>query len=205
MTADGGEQYNPILFASPADWISPGRGPDEEYKLDPPAADGSKVVVSDTDHLWGHGGVYPWAWKSFLRGLNVLFMDPWQPVPGSTRPGYAPDRLNVRNFPDWGLLRANLGYTRRYARRLDLNRTLPHAELSSSKFCLAEPGKAYLVYIPQDAQVVVDLTETQGALAVEWFKPQSGEITLDDPIQGGAKRRLVSPLGMDVVLFLYGS
>jgi hypothetical protein len=205
MTADGGEQYNPILFASPADWISPGRGPNQEYKYDPPAADGSKVVVSDTDHLWGHGGTYPWVWKSFLRGLNVLFMDPWQPVPGHTRKGYAPDRLNERNFPDWGVLRANLGYTQRYAHRLDLNRTVPHGELSSSAYCLADPGRAYLVYVPDDAQVVVDLSEAQGRLAVEWFKPQTGEVTLDDPIHGGGKQRLVSPLGMDVVLFLYTS
>lgn len=203
MTADGGEQYNPILFASPADWISPGRGPNHEFKYDPPAADGSKVVVTDTDHLWGHGGTYTWAWKSFLRGLNVLFMDPWQPVPGRTRAGYAPDRLNERNFPDWGPLRANLGYIRRFARRLDLNKVIPQDELASSRYCLADPGKAYLVYVPEDAQLTVDLKDARAPLNVEWFSPRTGEITLDDPVPPGNQARLVSPLGMDVVLYLY--
>jgi hypothetical protein len=203
MTAEGGTQYNPILFDSPADWISPGRGPDQEYKYNPPPADGSKVILTDTDHLWGHGGNYPWAWKSFLRGLNVLFMDPWEPVPGHTRPGYAQDRLNTRNYPDWGLLRANLGYLQRYARRLDLNCSLPHGELSSSGFCLAEPGKKYLVYIPDDAQVVVDLSQVDGPLEVEWFSPRTGELSYDAPVMGGKNVHFNSPFGMDVVLFLY--
>ena len=203
MTAEGGNQYNPILFASPADWISPGRGPDQEYKYDPPASDGSKVIVSDTDHLWGHGGNYPWAWKSFLRGLNVLFMDPWQPVPGHTRRGYAADRLNQRDYPDWGLLRANLGHIRKYVTRLDLNRMLPHGELASSNYCLADPGSAYLVYVPDDAQVNVDLSAASHPLKVEWFYPRTGEVTVDEPVPGGVLQHFNSPFGMDVVLFLY--
>ena len=203
MTAEGGGQHNPILFDSPADWISPGFGPDEEYKYNPPAADGSKVILADTDHLWGHGGNYAWAWKSFLRGLNVLFMDPWEPVPGTTQPTYAQDRLNTRNFSDWGLLRANLGHIRRFAMRRDLNRALPHGELASARFCLAEPGKTYLVYIPDDAQVDVDLSQAQGPFEIEWFSPRSGEITQDGEVGGGRKVHFVSPFGMDVVLFLY--
>jgi hypothetical protein len=196
------------LFQSPAEWISPGRGPNSEYKYNPPAADGSKVILTDTDHLWGHGGNYPWAWKSFLRGLNPLFMDPWGPVPGNTRPGYPSNELNSRHYPDWALLRANLGHTRRYAERLDLNRTLPHNELASSHYCLADPGTAYLIYVPDDAQVVVDFSnvqgsDAQGALAVEWFNPRSGECVQDKAIMGGRRHNFVSPFGMDVVLFLY--
>jgi hypothetical protein len=130
-------------------------------------------------------------------------MDPWEPVPGSTRPGYANNELNVRHYPDWALLRANLGHTRRYAQRVDLNRTLPHNELSSSHFCLAEPGKAYLVYVPDDGQVVVDLRDAQGPLAIEWFSPRTGECVQDAAVMGGRQVRLVSPFGMDVVLFLF--
>jgi hypothetical protein len=179
------------LFASPAEWISPGRGPEQVYKYNPPAADGTKVILTDTDHLWGHGGNYPWAWKSFLRGMNPLFMDPWEPVPGRTRAGYANNELNVRHYPDWALLRANLGHTRRYAQRLDLNRTLPHNELASSRYCLAEPGVAYLVYVPDDAQVMVDLSGAQGTFAVEWFSPRSGE-TVQMCLSPGAKTTALS-------------
>lgn len=37
------------LFNSPADWISPDNM--GGYRVDPPAADGGKVLISDTDHL----------------------------------------------------------------------------------------------------------------------------------------------------------
>ena len=66
---------NQTLFDSPADWISP--NPEGGYRDNPPAADGSKVILTDTDHLWGIGGNQAWVWKSFLRGLNPIFMDPY--------------------------------------------------------------------------------------------------------------------------------
>jgi len=52
-----------------------------------------------------------------------------------------------------------------------------------------------------EEQKSIDIPDTR--LAVEWFCPRTGELTLDDPIQGGRKRHFVSPLGSDVVLFLY--
>jgi len=83
-------QFNVELFDSPADWISPAKEPQdwlypgttfmEDYQNDPPAADGRKVILNDTDHLWGHGGNPKWVWKSFTRGLNPIFMDPWWPL-----------------------------------------------------------------------------------------------------------------------------
>ena len=69
---------NTPLFESPADWISPGY--EEEYYVDPwytgpPASDGTKVVISDTDHYASGLGDALWAWKSFLRGHNSILMD----------------------------------------------------------------------------------------------------------------------------------
>ena len=61
-------QTNQDLFDSPADWISP--NPQlypwkygdsivvSSYKTDPPQSDGKKIILTDTDHLWGHGGNY---------------------------------------------------------------------------------------------------------------------------------------------------
>ena len=70
----GGE--NTDLFDSPADWISPNSTRKDDYCENPPAGDGRKVIISDTDHLWGVGGDRAWVWKSFTRGLNPIFMDP---------------------------------------------------------------------------------------------------------------------------------
>ena len=52
--ADQAHRQRPAL-RSPADWISPGfddgEAPfDSRWRHDPPANDGSKVVISDTDH-----------------------------------------------------------------------------------------------------------------------------------------------------------
>jgi hypothetical protein len=71
---------NDPLWASPADWISPGfdDGPmpgDSRWRHDPPAGDGTKVVLSDTDHYAPMGSDALWAWKSFLRGHNPLLYD----------------------------------------------------------------------------------------------------------------------------------
>ncbi len=56
ITAEGGNQDNAELFATCADWISPSNGRLFEYRYNPPPADGTKVILTDTDHLWGHGG-----------------------------------------------------------------------------------------------------------------------------------------------------
>ena len=68
---------NAALFDSPADWISPNTGdPQQSYLENPQANPGGKVIVNDTDHLCGHNcGDAVWVWKSFCRGLNVLFME----------------------------------------------------------------------------------------------------------------------------------
>jgi len=55
---------NATLYSSPADWISPNPGDAEEsYRENPSAAHTGKVIINDTDHLWGHtGGDAVWVW-----------------------------------------------------------------------------------------------------------------------------------------------
>src|SRR4030095_9916752 len=53
----GGSISNAPLYSSPADWVSPWDGNDVEgYVTHPPASSGAKVIIPDTDHLWGNGG-----------------------------------------------------------------------------------------------------------------------------------------------------
>ena len=115
---------NRTLFDSPADWISP--NPDGGYRDNPPAADGSKVIVSDTDHLWGIGGNRAWVWKSFLRGLNPIFMDPYDGLV-----------LGKRFDPKWDPIRKSMGDARRLADRVDLAAMTPQNKLASTGYCLA--------------------------------------------------------------------
>jgi uncharacterized protein DUF4038/collagenase-like protein with putative collagen-binding domain len=187
MTAfDSGRQGSTTaLLAGPADWISPQNdGTGGDYAADPPAADGRKVMLTDTDHIFGTGGDEKWVWKSFARGLNPIFMD------------------SIED-PRWEPARRAMGQTLKLAERIDLASMVPHSELASSAYCLADPGKEYLVYLPDGGEVTVDLTATTGTLAVEWMHPIEGTVTPAPTITGGARRGLTAPLSGDAVLHLY--
>jgi hypothetical protein len=191
----GGQNW--MVFNSPADWVSPNPTPEEPYKDDPPPADGRKVVVSDTDHLWGHGGTQAWVWKSFTRGLNTLLMDPWEPLKGSDL-----HDNNYRDHPTWEPIRRSIGYARAYADRMDLLPMVPRGDLSSTRYCLANPGREYLVYQPDAGPFRVDLTDAPGAFSVEWFDPTAGSASAGTPVNGGAVIAFSAPFQGDAVLYL---
>ena len=181
---------NRTLFDSPADWISP--NPEGGYRDDPPAADGSKVIITDTDHLWGIGGNQAWVWRSFMRGLNPIFMDPYD---GSVlRKSFTEQQAEP--------IRKSMGDTRRFARQLNLARMVPRGDLVSSGYCLAESRRAYLVYLPSGETVAVDMTRANGTFGVQWFHPGSGKAEMADAIEGGTRREFVSPFGADDAVLL---
>ena len=180
---------NRVLFDSPADWISP--NPDGGYRDDPPAADGGKVILTDTDHLWGIGGNQAWVWRSFLRGLNPLFMDPYD---GSI--------LGKPFDPQWEPIRRNLGYARQIAESMPLAAMVPHNDLASTRYCLARPGSEYLVYLPEGGEVTVDLTKLKARATPRWFDPTHGKYQVAPAIQGGASKLFRSPLPGDAVLHI---
>ncbi len=165
---------NRTLFDSPADWISPNS--EGGYRDNPPAADGSKVIINDTDHLWGIGGNPGWAWKSFLRGMNPIFMDPYE------------GKILKQDYDvKWAdTLRRNLGYAREYAQKMDLIHMTPQGELSSSGYCLAGKGKEYLVYNPKDSAVNVNLRGFPVNFQVEWLNPDTGDNIEKGIIKGGS-------------------
>jgi len=113
-----------------------------------------------------------------------------------------PPTLNRRDYPDWEPLRRNLGATRRLADRIDLATMQPRPDLAASTFCLADPGRAYVVYVPDDAQVIVDLSDATGEFAAQWFSPISGQWQDAPIVTGGSQVNLVSPFGLDGVLHL---
>jgi hypothetical protein len=157
---------NQTLFDSPADWISP--NPEGGYRDDPPAADGRKVIVNDTDHLWGIGGSPDWAWKSFLRGHNVLFMDPYDGV-----------TFGAGEVSKWEPLRRAVGQTRFWAGRINLAAMTPQPELASTGYCLADLNSSrpeLLVYVPEPGPVRVNLQSVDRRLRIEIFETESGRL-----------------------------
>jgi len=183
---------NQTLFDSPADWVSP--NPEGGYRDNPPAADGRMVVITDTDHLWGIGGNAGWMWKSFFRGLNPIFMDCYD------------GKVLVKNFDlEWAEpMRRSMGHALNLSQRVDLASMRPRPDLASSKYCLADAGREYLVYIPEAKEVTLDLSGPAASYEVEWFNPVTGKMQTKEPVRGGGgKVRFVSPLtSKDAVLYL---
>jgi hypothetical protein len=186
---------NERLWESQAQIVSPGKKwigdpPQVPLRNDPPATDGSKVVMLDTDHLWGCGGDPAWVFKAFMRGYHPIYMDPWQAGGACGKP----DKQ----------MRRNLGYALRYADRVDLARMTPHDDLASSRFCLASPGREYLAYVPHGGSIDIDLRDANAAatFSIEWFLPASGETRASGTIMGGAWRSLRSPGSADALLWL---
>ena len=193
---------NADLFASAAEWISPNSG-DGTYLFDPPVTDGSKVIISDTDHLCGVCGNREWIWKSFTRGYNVIFMD----VYDGTGYGVGADGFDP-NDPTFVSNRKNMGYTLSYARRMNLTAMTPVPNMASTGFVLANPSgpKAeYLVYLPTGGDVTVDLSGTSGNLTVEWFNPENGSRGVYGTVVAGGNLTFTAPFNGDAVLYLYST
>jgi hypothetical protein len=155
---------NDPLWAGPAEWVSPGMDdaavPGESRWLsDPPANDGTKVVISDNDHYSPFEVDALWAWKSMLRGHNPILydlgivtgFDPAAPPYAALEP--------ARNA---------IGDTRMLAARVDLASMEPRGHVASTGFALANPGVEYLVLQPDDdAEFTVAIEP--GSYAAAWY------------------------------------
>jgi Chitobiase/beta-hexosaminidase C-terminal domain/Family of unknown function (DUF6298)/Putative collagen-binding domain of a collagenase len=169
------------LLASPADWILlPGT------ETNPPLAAGSKVIFSDMDtKLLGGTTSYPMVWKSFMRGFNPIYLESDLLNPSADE--------NVRN---------SMGYTLKYSQLVDLSSMSPSSESCSSGYCLINPGREYLVYLPTGGTVRVDLSAAGGSFVASWFSPTTGRTTSGGTVSAGIPILFTSPIDEDAVLFL---
>jgi hypothetical protein len=189
LTGHGAERLASML-ASPAQWISPGRA--DGYGDDPPAWDGKKVSLLDTDHIWGVGGSAAWVWKAVLRGHNPIFMDPYDGLV-----------LGTPGDPQFEPIRRAMGQARRLAERANLAALQPHDEVASSGYCLANPGEEYVAFLPDGGKMTLNLTDATGALAAEWTHPVEGRVIDAGTALGGSQRSFEAPDKGNWVLRLF--
>lgn len=179
------------LFNSPADWISPGYLPKEDYRNNPPASDGRKVIILDTDHLWGVGGDRAWVWKSFLRGYNPIHMDDLSADP---------KKEDVRKAMEQTLI---------YANKMNLISMFPHNDLSSTTYCLANPGSEYLIYKPMSRNPLKHFFMVNlkgGTYRYEWFNPGRGVVVSTGSLTVADGNKLfIPPFVGDAVLYIYSN
>jgi hypothetical protein len=185
---------NNALKASSADWISPFGGNNlDGYMDNPPAANGSKVIITDTDHIWGEGGDRKWVWKSFTRGLNTIFMDRIASLTHHSAGEISGTDENTR---------FNMGDTLTYANKMALVEMTPQNALSSTTYCLAKPGSEYLVY-GLGGSFTVNLGS--GSYSVEWRNPATRVTSTAAAVTGGRVATFTPPFSGDAVLYLRSS
>lgn len=183
---------NQTLLDSPADWISP--NPEGGYRDNPPAGDGRKVIVSDTDHLWGIGGNRAWLWKSVTRGLNPIFMDPYDGVV-----------LGQRFDSKFEAIRRDMGDALRFSQRMNLTRCKPLPDLANTRYCLANPGQQYLIY-QSEAGKAVTLTLKPGSYAFEWLDLRDRRTITGKAVATAAEQRIFPcPVEGESILYVYSA
>jgi hypothetical protein len=214
MSAPGGPYESPVfkpwleakrIFASPADWVAPpyakNNGDYYSYSIEggqwppTPMADGSKVILLDSDHVKpGEGSLFEgsidWVWKSFTRGISPFVLDIF----------YDPSDPSLDDVYD------ALGCIRSVAGDVEFLTLDPTKTVASSEFCLYRPGTAdaeYIVFLPSGGSVTVDLSESAGPMSVEWIDPETCARTAGSPVTAGSSSEMfTSPLSGASVLYL---
>lgn len=208
-----------ILYNSNAYWVAPASriSPAESCGTGKPHC---KVNINDSDHsYWEIWNDTPqqnrnYAWENFMRGNQVLFMDPYLLYyPREDRNLCASPTNGICRAPDkrWDNFRNNLGYIRRYSRKLNLLNVTPQGDLSSTGYCLAQTppaGAEYLVYAPSGGTFTVDLAAMPASrtLRSEWLNPATGQAIAGKTIPAGSSAQAFTPpFSGDAVLYLVDS
>lgn len=182
-----------VLLASSADWISPGA---RSFMDKPPASDGAKIVIADSDH----GG--PWVldalrpWKHFLSGNHFILMDGYRDYrTGSGSP--------EKPLAEWDDYRDAMGQARRLSEQIDLVSMLPSPKLASTGYCLANEGVEYIALLHESTKDPIRVTLVSGKYSVEWMRLARGSPTSGKSIQvKGGFHEFVPPWDGPSVLHL---
>jgi hypothetical protein len=110
----------------------------------PPAAAAEELTISDTDDVQVERTEEGWVRRTFLRGLNAIFMDSYD----GKAIGLGGGRGFNPRVARYLRVRRSLGYALTYAKRAGLADMGPAGELASSGYCLAADANApeYLVF-----------------------------------------------------------
>jgi hypothetical protein len=165
-------------------------GVGDDYMFDVGVAMGDRVVLLDTDHLWGVGGDARWVWRAVTRGHNPIFMDPWDGHFAVHR-GYNPDA------------RLAMGIAARMSRSVDFGRLEPMPDRASSGHLLvANDGSTVIALQETRDPLSIDLTELDGSYRAVWWHTVVDAQTPIPPISGGDIVKVVPPYAGGAVLVL---
>ena len=165
-------------------------GVGDDDMSDIPSSAGERVVLLDTDHLWGVGGDARWVWRAVMRGHNPIFMDPWDGDFVVHRP-YNPDA------------RLAMGIAGRLSRLIDFGSLEPAQRLASSGFMLAASDLSSALVLEETGEALsIDLTDWPGRYRVEWWHTVADARTPGPSVAGGTITKLTPPYSGGALLVL---
>lgn len=112
--------------------------------------------------------------------------------------------LNNEDFrtrdQSWDYCRIALGFFRDhdipFTRMRNDNALIGNPDNTNERYCFAEPGEVYLVYLPDGGTSELDLSSTGSRFQVRWFNPREGGRLLKGSVHqvaGGSRVNLGTP------------
>jgi hypothetical protein len=179
-----------------------------------PSSGRCKVVLNDSDHSYfytamesdGPQGNINWVWENFTHGNSVAFMDPYL-IPWSGRNACAGAPVDGDNGlcatggtdTRWDPVRLAIQDVLAYGKRIDLRNMTPQDSLSTSGYCIANPGSQYLVFSTSNS---FTLTVVAGTYTYEWFNPSTHALIQTGSTNVSSSQTFTAPFSGDAVLYL---
>ena len=132
-------------------------------------------------------------WRSFFRGLNLLYMDNY----------VGADSVGLKATKEAVEIRAAIGLTRLLAQHVNIGSFVPSREVASTGYALKSPY-ALLVYVPDASPLTVDLRAHHGEFLTEWFNIQTGSVVAGPELHGERMVSLAAPDSDGSILYLTG-
>jgi hypothetical protein len=148
----------------------------------------------DNDHIRPWDSDPEWVWKNFMRGNQFILMD-----------HYMDFRMNSPDTPDpkHNPTRKAMGLARKLADRVDLVSLAPQGDLATTRYCLANPDREYLVYRSASESGEFSVTLRPSTYSVEWINTSSGRNVYSQDYRANAgENTFVTPFDGPSILHL---
>lgn len=154
-----------------------------------PANNSSKPGIIDMDHVAPGSNDVGFVWSAFTRGYHFNLYD---------KPFESPKAEG----PEWECVRRNVGQTVEYAKKLDLANVSPMNHLSSTGFCLANPGNQYVVYQPVNNSFTVSDLRAGRLYYYEWYNTTQHRVIASGWLRPSGPKEIFRPVSEKSVLYL---